>query len=366
MAYKITLLPGDGVGPEVTQATLRVLDATGVPIQWDKAIIGEAAQDAFGTPLPDYVFQSIRKNKVALKGPVTTPFATGFRSVNVALRQGLDLYACLRPCKTYPGVASLYSNVDLVIVRENTEDLYCGIEFERGTPENARLIALIEEYSTRKIHPETGFSLKMVSEFATRRIVRFAFDYARTHGRKKVSAVHKSNILKFSDGLFLNVAREVSKGYPEIEFEDVVVDTVCMRLVRRPQFFDVLVLPNLYGDFISELCAGLVGGLGMAPGANIGDGISVFEPTHGSAPRYAGTNKVNPMAMMLSAVMMLRHLGEGKAADLVEKAIAEVVREGKSLTYDMKAEDVGDSVGTSQVADVIIEKMNVIRKGVTA
>lgn len=363
MAYKITLLPGDGVGPEVTEATLRVLEATRVPIQWDKAVIGEAAQDSFGTPLPDYVFESIRRNKVALKGPVTTPFGTGFRSVNVALRQVLDLYACLRPCKTYPGVASLYSNIDLVIVRENTEDLYCGIEFERGMPEADKLISLIEECSGRKVRPDSGFSLKMISEFATRRIVTFAFEYARSHGRKKVSAVHKSNILKFSDGLFLSVARAVAKSYPDIEFEDVVVDTACMRLVRRPQFFDVIVLPNLYGDFVSELCAGLVGGLGMAPGANIGDGISVFEPTHGSAPRYAGRNKVNPMAMMLSAVMMLRHLGETKAADLVEKAIAEVVREGKSLTYDMRAEDVGDSVGTSQVADVVVEKMNAIKKG---
>ena len=363
MTYKITLLPGDGVGPEVTKATRRVLEATGIPIHWDLAVVGDTAQDMFGTPLPNYVFESIRRNKVALKGPVTTPFGTGFRSVNVALRQILDLYACLRPCKTYPGVASLYSDIDLVIVRENTEDLYCGIEFERGTPETTKLINLIADATGRKVRTDAGFSLKMISEFGARRIVKFAFDYARTHGRKKVTAVHKSNILKFSDGLFLNVAREVAREYDDIEFEDVVVDTVCMRLVRRPQVFDVLVLPNLYGDFISELCAGLVGGLGMAPGANIGDGISVFEPTHGSAPRYAGQNKVNPMAMMLSGVMMLRHLGEVKAAEIMEKAIAEVVREGKSLTYDMKGEDPGEAIGTSQVADVVIGKMNQLKKG---
>lgn len=362
MTYKITLLPGDGVGPEVTEATCRVIEATGVSITWDPEVVGESALKKFGTPLPDSVFESIRRNKVALKGPVTTPFGTGFRSVNVALRQTLDLYACLRPCKTYPGVDSMYSNIDLVIVRENTEDLYCGIEFEKGTPEAGKLISLIHEATGKKVRTDSGFSLKMISEFATRRIVKYAFDYARSHGRKKVSAVHKSNILKFSDGLFMSVAREVARDYTDIEFEDVVVDTVCMRLVRRPQIFDVLVLPNLYGDFISELCAGLVGGLGMAPGANIGDGISVFEPTHGSAPRYAGQNKVNPMAMMLSGVMMLRHLGETKAAEVMEKAIAEVVREGKSLTYDMKGEEVGEAIGTSQVADVIIDKMVLLKK----
>ncbi len=363
MTHKITLLPGDGVGPEVTEATRRVIEATGVSIQWETVVAGEAALQKYGTPLPDYVLDSIRKNKVALKGPVTTPFGGGFRSVNVALRQMLDLYACLRPCKTYPGVASMYSDIDLVIVRENTEDLYCGIEFERGTPEAGKLIRLIEESQGRKVRPDSGFSLKMISEYGTRRIVKYAFEYARAHGRKKVTAVHKSNILKFSDGLFLSVAREVARDYGDIEFEDVVVDTVCMRLVRRPQIFDILVLPNLYGDFISELCAGLVGGLGVAPGANIGDRISVFEPTHGSAPRYAGLNKVNPMAMMLSGVMMLRHLGEPEAARLLENAIARIVKEGKSVTYDMKGEDVGEAIGTSQVADVVIEKMDQLKKG---
>ncbi|MBI2958412.1 MAG: isocitrate/isopropylmalate dehydrogenase family protein [Chloroflexi bacterium] len=357
MAYRITLLPGDGVGPEVTDAAVRVIEATGVPIQWATMTIGARALEQHGTPLPDSVIESIRENKVALKGPVTTPFATGFRSVNVALRQALDLYACLRPCKTFPGAASLYSDVDLVIVRENTEDLYCGIEFERGTPAAGKLIKLIAESEGKAVREDSGFSLKMISEFGTRRIVKFAFDYARAYRRKKVSAVHKSNILKFSDGLFLNTAREVAKRYPDVEFEDVALDTVCMRLVRRPQAFDILVLPNFYGDFISELCAGLIGGLGLAPGANIGDAISVFEPTHGSAPKYAGLNKVNPMGMMLSGALMLRHLGEVKAASKIEGAITAVVKEGKSLTYDMKAEDVGDSIGTSQVADAVIEKM---------
>ncbi|MBI2858018.1 MAG: isocitrate/isopropylmalate dehydrogenase family protein [Chloroflexi bacterium] len=364
MTYSITLLPGDGVGPEVTEATRRVIEATGVPIKWDLVEAGESALKKYGTPIPGAVLDSIRKNKVALKGPVTTPFGTGFRSVNVALRQMLDLYACLRPCKTYPGVASIYSDIDLVIVRENTEDLYCGIEFQKGTPEAGKLIALIEESQGLKVRQDSGFSLKMISEYATRRIVKFAFEYARTHGRKKVTAVHKSNILKFSDGLFLSVARDVANGYKDIEFDDVVVDTVCMRLVRRPQVFDILVLPNLYGDFISELCAGLIGGLGVAPGANIGDGMSVFEPTHGSAPRYAGLNKVNPMAMMLSGVLMLRHLGETSAADLLEQAVAQIVKEGKSVTYDLKGEDVGEAIGTSQVADVVIQKMDQLKKGV--
>ncbi|MEW6033586.1 MAG: isocitrate/isopropylmalate dehydrogenase family protein [Chloroflexota bacterium] len=362
MPYKITLIPGDGVGPEVTKATRRVLEATGVDIKWDLAVVGDAAQDMFGTPLPDYVFESIGRNKVALKGPVTTPVGYGFRSVNVALRQVLDLYACVRPCKTYPGVISPYSGVDLVIVRENTEDLYCGIEFQQGTPEAGRLIGLVGDAMGRKVRHDSGFSLKMISDFGARRIVKFAFEYARKHGRRKVTAVHKANILKFSDGLFLSVAREVAREYDDIEFEDVVVDTVCMRLVRKPQQFDVLVLPNLYGDFVSELTAGLVGGLGVAPGANVGEDVSVFEPTHGSAPKYAGKNKVNPMAMMLSGVMMLRHIGEAPAGDLLESAIAAVIQEGKHLTYDMKA-NPGEGVGTNQVADAVIEKLEQLKKG---
>ena len=356
MAYKITLIPGDGIGPEVTKAAKRVLEATGVKFQWDLAIAGEGAQDIFGTPLPDYIFDSLRRNKVALKGPITTPVGQGFRSVNVTLRRTLDLYACLRPCKTYEGVPTPYKNVDIVVVRENTEDLYAGIEFERRSPETVKLVSLIKETVGGTIKDGAGFSVKMISEAGTRRIVKFAFEYARANGRKKVTAVHKANIMKYSDGLFLAVAREVAREYLDIEFDDVIVDTLCMRLVRDPQQYDVLVLPNLYGDFVSELCAGLIGGLGLAPGANVGDEVAVFEPTHGSAPKYTGQNKVNPMAMMLSGVMMLRYLGETKAADRLERAIAAVIKEGKNVTYDLKP-NPGPPVGTSQVADAVIEKL---------
>ncbi len=358
MAHNVTLIPGDGIGPEVTEAAKRVLEATEVAFHWDLAYAGVRAQEKFGVVLPDYTLESIRKNKVALKGPVTTPIGSGFRSVNVALRKKLDLYACLRPCKTYPGIPSPFKDVDIVVVRENTEDLYSGIEFEKGTPETARLLELISETTGNAVREDSGVSLKVISDMGSRRIVRFAFDYARAHRRKKVTAVHKANIMKFSDGLFLAVAREVAKEYPDIEFDDVIVDTLCMRLVRKPQQFDVLVLPNLYGDFISELCAGLVGGLGVAPGANLGDDTVVFEPTHGSAPKYTGQNKVNPIAMMLSGVMLLRHLGEMKSADRLEKAIAEVIAEGKNVTYDMKPNIPNTQVvGTSQVADAVIKKL---------
>ncbi len=359
MTYNVTLILGDGIGPEVTEATKRVMEATGVAFHWDLAYLGDGAQDMFGTPLPEHVFKSIKKNKVALKGPVTTPVGSGFRSVNVALRKGLDLYVCLRPYKIYPGVTTPFKDVDIVVIRENTEDLYCGIEFEEGTPETVKLLELILETKGEAARKDSGFSLKMISKTCSQRIVRFAFDYARAHNRKKVTAVHKANIMKFSDGLFLAIAREVAKEYHDIEFDDVIVDTLCMRLVRRPQQFDVLVLPNLYGDFISELCAGLVGGLGVAPGANLGEDIAVFEPTHGSAPKYAGQNKVNPMAMMLSGVMMLHHLGETKNADRLEKAIAEVIAEGKNVTYDLKPDAANAEVaGTSQVADAVIEKLD--------
>jgi len=358
MTYNATLIPGDGIGPEVTEAAKRVLEATGVAFHWDLAHAGDSAQDMFGTPLPDYIFESIRKNKVALKGPVTTPVGSGFRSVNVALRKGLDLYACLRPCKIYPGAPTLFKDVDIVVVRENTEDLYSGIEFEEGSHEAVRLIELISETMGEPVRKDSGFSLKIISQTASQRIVRFAFDYARAHQRKKVTAVHKANIMKFSDGLFLAIAREVATDYPDIEFEDRIVDNMTMQLVRRPQQFDVIVAPNLYGDIISELCAGLVGGLGLAPGANLGDDIAVFEPTHGSAPKYTGQNKVNPMAMMLSGVMMLRYLGETKNANRLEKAIAEVIAEGKNVTYDMKPGIANAQVvGTSQVADAVIEKL---------
>ncbi len=358
MAYNITLIPGDGIGPEVTEATVKVLEATGIEFHWDLAFAGDRAQDMYGTPLPQYLLDSIRKNRVALKGPITTPVGSGFRSVNVALRKTLDLYVCLRPCKSYPEVPSSYQDVDVVVVRENTEDLYAGIEYEMEAPETARLIRFIAEADGQRISEDSSISIKSISRSATRRIVRYAFEYARKNGRKKVTAVHKANIMKFTDGLFLSTAAEVARNYPDIEFETVIVDSLCMQLVRSPQRFDVLVLPNLYGDIVSELCAGLIGGLGLAPGANIGEDIAVFEPTHGSAPKYTGQNKVNPMAMMLSAAMMLRYLGEEEAANRVEGAIAQVIAEGRSVTYDMKA-DRNDptAVGTSQVADAVIQKM---------
>jgi len=356
MQHKVTFIPGDGIGPEVAEAARRVLEATGVKFQWDTVIIGSQAQDKFGTPLPDQALQSIRKNKVAIKGPVTTPIGTGFRSVNVALRQTLDLYACLRPYKVYPGIKTPFKGVDIVVVRENTEDLYAGIEFARGDSGTKQLLALVHDTTGREIREDSAVSLKVISQTASRRIVKFAFEYARQNGRKKVTAIHKANILKFSDGLFLDTAREVAKEYNDIEFGDMLVDATCMELVRKPHMFDVLVLPNLYGDIISDLCAGLVGSMGVAPGANIGDEAAIFEPTHGSAPKYAGQNKANPVATMLSGVMMLRYLGEKDSADKLESAIAEIIAEGKNVTYDLKL-DPATAVGTSQVADAVIEKL---------
>jgi isocitrate dehydrogenase (NAD+) len=355
MAYTVTLIPGDGIGPEVTSAAQKVLEATGVEFIWEKAEAGAGVMATQGTPLPESVIASVRKNKVALKGPVTTPIGIGFRSVNVALRKSLDLYTCLRPCKTYPGVPSLYKDVNITVVRENTEDLYAGIEYEKGTPDALRLLKFVAE-TRGKVRDDSGISLKIISEFGTRRIVKFAFEYARSNNRRKVTAVHKANIMKFSDGLFLSVAREIARGYPEIEFNDVIIDNLCMQLVRNPRQFDVMVLPNLYGDIVSDLCAGLVGGLGVAPGANIGDGLAVFEPTHGSAPKYAGQNKVNPLATILSGMLMLRHLKEFEASERLENAVAAVIAEGKYLTYDMKA-DKAAGVGTTRVADAVIEKL---------
>jgi isocitrate dehydrogenase (NAD+) len=354
----VTFIPGDGVGPELSEATRRVLEATGVGFDWDFQEAGADVMDKYGTPLPEHVLESIRANGLAIKGPITTPVGTGFRSVNVSLRKELDLYACLRPCKWYPGVRSRYENVDVVIVRENHEDLYAGIEFEQGTPEVRKLIDFISDVSGKRIREDSGISIKPISVTGTRRIVGFAFDYAERYGRKKVTAVHKANIMKFSDGLFLETARQVAEEHPEIEFEDRIVDNLSMQLVQRPEEYDVLVLPNLYGDIVSDLCAGLIGGLGVAPGANIGDEVAVFEATHGSAPKYRGMNKVNPMAMMFSGVLMLRHLNELKAADRLEAAIAAVIAEGKSVTYDMKpSRDDPTAVGTSEVADAVIEKL---------
>ncbi|MBM4437254.1 MAG: isocitrate/isopropylmalate dehydrogenase family protein [Actinobacteria bacterium] len=355
MSHRVTFIPGDGTGPEIMQATRRVLDASGAGIIWEDREAGADVMAKYGTVLPDETLASIRANKAAIKGPLTTPVGKGFRSINVALRQELKLYACLRPCKTYPGVPSPFPSVDLVVVRENTEDLYAGIEFQRGLPETAALIEHIAASTQRRIRADSGISIKPISVEATRDIVRFAFDYARANHRRKVTAVHKANIMKFSDGLFLEVARAVASEYPDVEFEDRIVDALCMQLVKRPQDFDVLVLPNLYGDLISDLCAGLVGGLGVAPGANIGRDGAVFEPTHGSAPKYAGQNKVNPMAAMLSGVLLLRHLGEGAAAERLERAIAAVIRAGTSVTYDLKAvRNDPTAVGTSQVADAIV------------
>ncbi len=356
--YRVTLIPGDGVGPELTEATRRVLEATGVGFDWDVQDAGADVVERYGTPLPDPVLDSIRRNRVAIKGPITTPVGSGFRSVNVALRKELDLYACLRPCKWYRGVRSRYEDVDVVIVRENTEDLYAGIEFEEGSRGARELIEFIAEKTGKRIRDDAGISIKPISAWGTERIVRFAFDYARSYGRTKVTAVHKANIMKFTDGLFLETARRVAETYADIGFEDRIVDNLTMQLVQRPEEYDVLVLPNLYGDIVSDLCAGLIGGLGVAPGANIGDEAAVFEATHGSAPKYKGMNKVNPMAMMLSGVLMLRHLGETEAADRLESGIAAVIAEGKSVTYDMKpSRDDPTAVGTSQVADAVIEKL---------
>ena len=359
MAHKATLIPGDGIGPEVAQAARRCIEATGVKIEWEEALAGENAVEKFGNILPESTLESVRKNRVALKGPIITPIGTGFRSVNVAIRQALDLYACVRPAKSYPGVRSPYKDIDLIIVRENSEDLYAGIEFEEGKPETKEIIAEIGKRNKKKILPDSGISIKPISISASQRIVRFAFEYALKLGRKKVTAVHKANIMKFTDGLFLKVAREVAKSYEgKIAFEDVIVDNMAMQLVQKPHNFDVLVLPNLYGDVISDLCAGLIGGLGIAPGANIGDEMAVFEAVHGSAPKYKGMNKVNPTAMILSGVLMLRYLKEEQAAQKLENAVSQVIAEGKSVTYDMKPDPKDPTaVGTSQMADAVIAKL---------
>jgi len=356
--YNITLIPGDGTGPEISEATKRVIEATGIPIKWD---IQEAGLDVFekeGNPLPQRVLDSIKKNKVAIKGPITTPVGTGFRSVNVTLRQTLDLYCCLRPSRTFKGVRTRFQDVDLVIVRENTEDLYAGIEFAKGTEDVKKLIDLIHDLTGKTIRSDSGISIKPISVYGTERIVRFAFEYARKNKRRKVTAVHKANIMKYSDGLFLETARNVAAKYTDIEFEDRIVDNMCMQLVQKPELYDVIVLPNLYGDVVSDLAAGLIGGLGVAPGANLGEKYAVFEPVHGSAPKYKGLNKVNPLAMILSGVMMLRHLQEFEAAQRLETAVASVIEEGQNVTYDMKPKpDDPTAATTSQMADAIIEKL---------
>jgi isocitrate dehydrogenase (NAD+) len=356
--HTITLIPGDGVGPEVSEAARRAIDATGVDIDWEVHDAGLGVIEKYGQPMPDHVLDSIRKNKVAIKGPLTTPVGKGIRSVNVALRKELDLYALVRPCKWYPGVRSRYESIDLVIVRENTEDLYAGIEFAEGEADTLELIDTVNRLAGKDIRRDSGISIKPISIFGTQRVFRFAFNWARANGRTKVTAVHKANIMKHTDGLWLRVATDVAGEFPDIEFEDRIVDNMAMQLVQKPELYDVMVMPNLYGDILSDLCAGLIGGLGLAPGANMGDEIAVFEATHGSAPKYAGLNKTNPMAMMFSGVLMLRHLGEEDAARRLEAALSEVIYEGKAVTYDMKPHrDDPTAVGTSQVADAVVAKL---------
>ncbi|MBN2484091.1 MAG: isocitrate/isopropylmalate dehydrogenase family protein [Candidatus Omnitrophica bacterium] len=358
MSHKVTLIPGDGIGPEVTLATRRCIDATGVTIEWQEALAGQPALEASGELLPKATLDSIKKNKVAIKGPIITPIGSGFRSVNVALRHALDLSVCLRPAKTIAGVAAPHKNVDIIVLRENSEDLYAGIEFFQGEEVTDKLISQISAASGQEIRKDSAISIKPISISATRHISRFAFELARKESRKKVTCVHKANIMKATDGLWLHTFKEVAKEYPDIEAGDIIVDNLCMQLVTRPQNFDILVLQNLYGDIISDLCAGLVGGLGVAPGANIGDEYAVFEPVHGSAPKYTGKNKVNPTATILSGVLMLKHLGYTREACCLEKAVEEVIAEGKAVTYDLKADrDDPAAVGTSQMADAIIKKI---------
>ena len=369
MKHTVTLIRGDGTGPELAEAARRVVDAamsktTGAgEIEWVVCEGGVDVMETAGTPMPEETIESIRSTDATLKAPITTPIGTGFRSVNVLLRQTLDLYACLRPCKSYPGVRSKYTDIDLIVVRENTEDLYAGVEFEKGEPLTAEIIEEINRRATdRKIvtSPQTtGISIKPISVENSERIVRFAFDYARKNGRRKVTAVHKANIMKYTDGLFKHVSERVARDYDDVEFEERLVDNMCMQLVQRPEFYDVIVLPNLYGDILSDLCAGLAGGLGVAPGANIGDNGAVFEATHGSAPKYKNMNKVNPTALILSGKLMLEYLGERAAANTLEKSVASVIAEGKNVTYDMKPDrDDPTAVGTSQMADAIIDAMS--------
>jgi isocitrate dehydrogenase (NAD+) len=361
-AHPVTLIRGDGTGPELAAVTREVLEATGVHFAWDVVDAGENQMKAAGTPLPEAVLASLRRNKVGIKAPITTPVGSGFRSVNVALRKELDLYACVRPCKTYAGVPvpHVHKSIDLVIVRENTEDLYAGIEFERDREDTARLMDLIREFRPgARFGKGCGLSIKPISVERSRRIVQFAFDYARAHGRRKVTAVHKANIMKFTDGLFLEVAREVAAENPAIEFNDRIVDNMTMQLVQSPNDYDVLVLPNLYGDILSDLCASLVGGLGVAPGANVGTNGALFEAVHGSAPKYAGQDKVNPTAMVLSGVLLLRHLGEVEAAERLERAVARVLAEGRQVTYDLRPgkSSVG-AVGTRAMGAAIIAALD--------
>ena len=358
MAHRVTFIPGDGTGPEIAEATRRVLGATGTEFEWDDQDAGVDVFESEGNPLPERTLDSIRDTGLAIKGPTTTPVGSGFRSINVALRKEFDLYACIRPCKAYEGVRTRFPETDIVIVRENTEDLYAGIEFERGSDEVKRLQRFLAEELDSPTREDSGISIKPISVFGSDRIVESAFRYAEENGRGKVTAAHKANIMKFSDGLFLEVARQVAERHPDIEFEDRIIDNLCNQLVSRPEEYDVIVLPNLYGDIVSDLAAGMIGGLGLAPGANIGTTGAIFEATHGSAPKYKGMNRVNPTALLLSGVLLLRHVNETEAADRMERAVAEVIRKGEKVTYDLKASrDDPTAVGTSEFADAVIEEM---------
>ena len=356
MGYAVTLIRGDGIGPEVAKAAQTAIDATGVVIDWQVVDAGVDVIETYGTPLPDHVLESIRTTKTAIKGPITTPVGSGFRSVNVAIRKELDLYANLRPAKSMRGVKSYFENVDLIVVRENTEDLYAGIEFQLGSHEVDQARKFLSQLAQKPIREDAAIGVKPISDFGSRRIVKFAFDYARKNGRKKVTAVHKANIMKFTDGLFLEVARDVAQSYPDIEFEDRIVDNMCMQLMQKPELYDVLVMPNLYGDIVSDLCAGMIGGLGVAPGANFGEGIAVFEAIHGSAPKYAGLNKVNPTALILSGVMMLQYLGETEAARRLQLAVEQVIAEKVKVTYDLVPAGAS-AVGTQEMAEAIAAKL---------
>src|SRR5215207_11234720 len=358
MAHRVTLIPGDGTGPEIAEAARRVLEATGVEFEWDEQPAGIDVFEVEGNPLPERTVESIRERGIALKGPTTTPVGLGHRSINVALRRELDLYACIRPCKAYEGVRTRFPETDIVIVRENTEDLYAGVEFEKDSEDEAKLARFLAEELDSPVREDSGISVKPISIFGSKRIVEAAFDYAKEYGRSKVTAAHKANIMKHTDGLFLEVARKVAEEHQDIEFEDRIIDNLCNQLVSRPEEYDVIVLPNLYGDIVSDLGAGMCGGLGLAPGANIGSDGATFEATHGSAPKYKGQNKVNPTALMLSGVLMLRHVNENEAADRVEAAIAEVIRKGENVTYDLKpSRDDPSAVGTTEFADAVIDAL---------
>jgi len=355
--YQVSLIPGDGIGPEVTEATRRVLEGTGITFDWDYCDAGLDALEKHGDVLPEATLDSVRKNGLGLKGPITTPIGSGFRSVNVGLRHALQLYANLRPGKTIAGVQSTFDDIDLVIVRENMEDTYAGVEFDTGTEDAKTIIGEINKLSEKKVAEDAAISIKMITPEGSRRIVEYAFEYARKNNRKLVTAVHKANIMKFSDGLFLKIAQDVAAEYPDIEFNDRIVDNMCMQLMQKPEQYDVLVLPNLYGDIVSDLVSGMIGGLGVAPGGNIGKDAAVFEPIHGSAPSHAGKNEANPTAMILSGALMLRHLGEIAAAEAVEGAVAAVIGEGKDVTYDLRADrDPAKAATTSGMADAIIAK----------